>query len=419
MLRILDEDFKILETITEDISVEFVKVLNDYGTFTAQIPLAANPKEIQKNRILQHKHNYGVIRYIAQSDGYIVIQGHDLKSLLNQRCIQNSRSGISETVIKEYVAEALNGEGRNFHNFIISEDQGRGIGINYEIKGFKMADDAIREICGKNDWGYDITVDNSTMIFDMCVPRYLNVIYSKRHENIKEYEYIYDALEERNAVMNYAKWEGLEIESNYTAATAVVKAGRGYFSNGEDFKIETDVTVSTYTQHSSSYTTYIYAQKSISNGFVNVTISSSPLYNTSATLYSLIGTISSGGVVRYGDRYTIIAFSPFGASGVERREIATNYSGTYEEIEEACLAEITGTIAESVEAEILTTGDYRTKWNLGDFVKVCIRVMGGEITVTKQITQVTEIYEANSHKVVPVFGPIRETAFKKLARGRL
>lgn len=419
MLRILNQNFEVLETITKYTSVEFVKAFNDYGTFTAQIPLEAYPKEIQRNRILRHKNNYGIIRYIAQSNGYIVVQGHDLKILLTQRCIQAARSGISETVIKEYVAEAVNGDGRSFPNFNIAADRTRGLSVSYKPEKLIMADEAVRDICERNGWGYDITVDNRTMIFDVCVPRSLDVIYSKRHENIKEYEYICDALEERNAVVNYAEWEGLEIESDYNAAKAVVKAGRGYFSNGEDFEISSDVTVGTYTQHSSSYTTYIYAQKSISGGSANVTISSSPLYNTSATIYALIATISSGGVVSLSDRYTIIRFSPFGVNGVERREIATNYSGTYEEIKSNCIAEITGTVAESVEAEILTIDDYGTKWNLGDYVKIRVRVMGGELTVEKQITQVTETYEANNHRVVPVFGPIRETAFKKLARGRL
>lgn len=419
MLRILNQDFKILETITEYTSVEFVKVFNDYGTFTVQIPLAAAPKEIQRNRILQHKNNYGIIRYIAQSNGYIVVQGHDLKVLLTQRCIQNSRSGASETVIKEYMAEAINGDGRTFPNFSIATDQARGLSLNYKFEKLIMADEAIREICSRNDWGYDVAINNGTMIFDVLIPQIVDAIYSKRHNNIKDYEYICDALEERNVAVNYAEWEGLEVDSNYSTATAVVKAGRGHFANGEEFELLSDVTVATYTQHTNSYTTYIYARKNISSGDVSVTANNSQLYSTSTTMYALIATISSGGAVTLSDRYTIIRFSPMAESGIEKREIATNYSGTYEEIQEACLNDITGTVAESVEAEILTVDDYGKKWNLGDYVKIRVRVMGGELTVTKQITQVTETYEANSHKVVPVFGPIRETAFKKLARGRL
>ncbi len=415
MLRILNQDFEILETITEHTSVEFVKIFNDYGSFTIQIPLAAEPKEIQRNRILQHKNNYGIIRYISQSDGYIVVQGHDLKNLLNQRCIQNSRSGISETVIKEYVAEATAGNGRGFPNFSIATDQARGLSVNYKIEKLIMADKAIREICGRNDWGYDVAVNNGTMVFDVLVPNVLDVIYSKRHENIKDYEYICDALEERNAVVNYAEWEGLEVESDKANDEAVVKAGRGYFANGEEFEILEDVTISTYTENP----TYIYARKNVSSGVIDIIRNNSPLYNTLTTHYSLIAKISTWGAVTLSDRYTIIRFSPMEESGIERREIATNYSGTYEEIREACLNDIAGTVAESVEAEILTITDYGTRWNLGDYVKVRVRVMGGELTVTKQITQVTEVYETNSHKLIPVFGPIRETAFKKLARGRL
>ena len=93
MLRVLDQNLKVLETITKYTSVEFVKVFNDYGTFTVQIPLAAQPKEIKRNRIIRHKDNYGIIRYISQSDGYIVVKGHDLKALLTQRYIQTARIG--------------------------------------------------------------------------------------------------------------------------------------------------------------------------------------------------------------------------------------------------------------------------------------------------------------------------------------
>lgn len=415
MLRILNRDFEILETITEYTSVEFIKVFNDYGTFTVQIPLAVEPKEIQRNRILRHKNNYGIIRYISQSNGYIVVQGQDLKVLLTQRCIQNARSGISETVIKEYVAEATAGNGRGFPNFSIATDQARGLDVNYKIEKLIMADEAIREICSRNDWGYDVAVNNGTMIFDVLVPDVLDVMYSKRHENIKDYEYICDALEERNAAVNYTEWDGLEVEIDKANDKAVVKAGRGYLADGEEFEILEDVTINTYTESP----TYIYAQKDVNSGVVSVKRNTSPLYNTLTTHYSLIAKISTSGAVTLSNRYTIIRFSPMEESGIERREIATNYSGTYAEIREACLNDIAGSVAESVEAEILTVTDYGTKWNLGDYVKVRVRVMGGELTVTKQITQVTEVYEANNHKVIPVFGPIRETAFKKLARGRL
>lgn len=419
MLRVLDQNLKVLETITKYTSVEFVKVFNDYGTFTVQIPLAAQPKEIKRNRIIRHKDNYGIIRYISQSDGYIVVKGHDLKALLTQRYIQTARSGASETVIKAYIAEATNGEGRTFPNFSIATNQARGLNISYNFEKIIMADEAVRDICSRNEWGYDISVDNGALKFDVIVPKNLSITYSKRNENIKDYEYICDALEERNVAINCTEWEGLEVESKTSEAKAVIKAGRGYFSDGQEFDILEDTQVGTYTQHSNSYTTYIYVQKNISSGSWNLAVNNNPLYNTSSDMYQLIATISHSGAVTLSDRYTIIKFASGEESGAERREIITNYSGTYEEIEEACVNEISNTVAESVEAEILTDTDYGTKWNLGDYVKVRITVMDGELIFTKQITQVTEIYEANRHKVTPVFGPIRETAFKKLARGRL
>lgn len=420
MIRILNQDFQILETVTRYTSVEFTRELCDYGSFTAQIPISAAPKHLDKNLILSHKGSYGIIRYISQSNGYITVQGHDLKALLNQRCIFEARSGSSESVIKDYIAEAQSGEGRAFPNFEVAADEERGAYISYSFDGFILLDTAIRDICTKNGWGYDVTVADKRAVFDVYVPKTVDVIYSKRYRNLKDYEYIFDALEERNAALNCAEWTGLDVEYDSDQTKAIVKAGRGYFSDGSDFEITEDTAVSTYVTSSSDRTTYVYAQKNISSGTVSVTSAKKQQYNTSTYKYALLATLASGnGHVTLSDRYSTMTFCESGASGIERRETPTAFSGSYEEISEACLDKIAGTVAESVEAEILSSDDYGTKWNLGDFVTLRVEALGGELTVEKQITRVREVYEPNSRTVTPTFGPIRATVFKRLARGRM
>ena len=209
MLRILDANFNILETIPCYTSVEFEKVFNDYGSFTVQIPLAVAPEHIAAERILQHKNNYGIIRYIEQNEGYIIVKGYDLKSLMMYRMAFGNKSGKAESIIKEYLSENTIGN-RAFTAFNVTSDQSRGSDTAYSIENAERLDSVIKNICETSDIGYDITVSGKQMYFDVKIPHTVNYIYSARHNNIRSYFWIPEEnmeLRVRRDHVPYDVWE--------------------------------------------------------------------------------------------------------------------------------------------------------------------------------------------------------------------
>lgn len=324
MIRILNASLEVIETITEYVSVEFEKVFNDYGTFTIQLPKTSASENVQKNRIVRHKGNFGIIKYISESEKGVVIKGYDLKYILAQRVATSKRTGYAETVIKSYVRDiAGTSEARRFKLLSAAKDKKRGMSNTaHTIDGAEMLSDTVREICASQDWGYDIEVKDGGMVFDIKIPTTHEYVYSRRRENIKSIEYTLDALNEKNMAYN----------------------------------IDAD-----------GSTTWIY--------------------DTEKTDF-------------------------------ERAECITNESDVTNTAKTAVKKQLSESVSESVEAEILSPNDYGTAWNLGDFVKLRCKILGGEITVTKQITAVTEVWEAGTHRVTPTFGKEKESVFRKILRGR-
>ena len=321
MIRILDVNLAVCGTITKYTSIEFERNFADYGTFTIQLPRSAGTSEIQKNKIICHKNSYGIIKYISESDGGVIIKGYDLKYLLAQRVSKTPYSGTAETEIKRCVGTVAKNSSnkRAFQTLTVAEDQKRGTAAEYTPDGYEPISGIVSALCGEN-FGYDITVSDGGMVFDICVPQTREFVYSKRHGNIKSCEYILDALGEKN-----------------------------YFYNTDSDGNETEV-------------------------------------------------------------YETAKF------GFERCEAASSCSGEAAEIKESVLKDAADSVSETIEAEILNPGDFGKEWSLGDYITVKCHALGGELTVTKQITSVTEVYEPNTHRVTPTFGKAKESVFRKLVR---
>lgn len=322
MIRILDVNLAVCGTITKYTSIEFERNFADYGTFTIQLPRSAGTSEIQKNKIICHKNSYGIIKYISESDGGVIIKGYDLKYLLAQRVSDTKYgSGKAEYIIKRYVGEITQNSynKRAFQKLTCAANKNRGASTEYTPDGKAPISDIVSKLCGES-LGYDITVSDGGMIFDICIPQTREFVYSKRHGNIKSCEYILDALGEKN-----------------------------YFYNTDSDGNETEV-----------YETAKY--------------------------------------------------------GLERCEAASGYSGEASEIKESVLKDAADSVSETIEAEILNPADFGKEWFLGDYITVKCHALGGELTVTKQITSVTEVYEPNTHRVTPTFGKAKESVFRRLVR---
>ena len=74
---------------------------------------------------------------------------------------------------------------------------------------------------------------------------------------------------------------------------------------------------------------------------------------------------------------------------------------------------------ETITADVLSLTDYQTVWNLGDYVKIKIYLFGQAMTVSRQITEIDEVYEPNNIKVTPVFGKQKDNIIRKLQKGRM
>ena len=75
--------------------------------------------------------------------------------------------------------------------------------------------------------------------------------------------------------------------------------------------------------------------------------------------------------------------------------------------------------SETISADILSPEDYRMVWSLGDFVKIKISLFGQSLTVSRQITEIDEVYEPNNIKLTPVFGKQKDNIIRKLQKGRM
>ena len=107
------------------------------------------------------------------------------------------------------------------------------------------------------------------------------------------------------------------------------------------------------------------------------------------------------------------------ATGFSRKEIcmeATETEIPTEKIKE----DMSGKNAsETITADVLSLTDYQTVWNLGDYVKIKIYLFGQAMTVSRQITEIDEVYEPHNIKVTPVFGKQKDNIIRKLQKGRM
>lgn len=99
--------------------------------------------------------------------------------------------------------------------------------------------------------------------------------------------------------------------------------------------------------------------------------------------------------------------------GLERKETFTTFN---EEIEQN-IADSFSDAKESISAETLQSNLYNVDWFLGDFVQVIVSAFGETLSVKKQITEITEVYERGNVKIKPIFGEKQENIIKRIIKG--
>lgn len=204
MIKIYNKTLTPQIVITDYISAIWTKKFYDVGNF--EIHLAVNNPNLSylvEDSIIFNNGNYGIILYKEQSKDNVVIRGYDLKGLMAFRQVKGNKNGNAETVIKNYITDSTAGA-RAFDLFSLKANQNRGATINWAIDGLSMLDIELKKICELTNIGYDVTVENNALKFDILqgTDRTNEVTFSVDYKNISDFTYSKDSINSVNTVYN-------------------------------------------------------------------------------------------------------------------------------------------------------------------------------------------------------------------------
>lgn len=416
MIKILDENFSVLETLIHYTSFSFTHRFRDMGAFSFTLPIGAFSEAIQKNRYIEHKGKFGIIEYIKLDGSYAQISGYDLKGLLSFRTAIGGKSGKAESVIKSYITENTSGV-RAFPNFAVASDLGRGGDVDIENSEGDTLINIIKEICDSGDLGISATVSDKKTVINVCVPKTVNYTFGRRYDNISEYEYTQDALNEKNCVYQKLPNSGFAMESVNSGKGVKIAAGKCYFSNGAFY----DCTDG-YSTSGKSGNQYFYACLSGITKSIRCFSSKQTDDAEKGNYYFYIGRFGfgEGNIADNEVESRITLVSPnTDLSGLARKEGIISLSGTEEENKTSVsefLAE--NSEAEDIAATVRDFSEYNKSWHLGDYVGIKIRTGENEMYVQKIVSEVEEVYESGNMTLNVTFGDKKDGIIKKLLKGR-
>lgn len=421
MIRILDESFNILLTVPYHTSVMWTKRFTEGGSFSLSLPVDFETDIDLIDKIIRYNDNYGIIRYINITSTSTEIKGYDLKGILAMRQAEKkSYSGNIETVIKNIVWDNTRGN-RTFPNFQMAQNQQRGDSITYEIAAYDSVENVLKDICTQYNVGYDITVDNKKMRFDVVFPKTADITYSERKKNITDYQYTYDKLDGATLIKNHGSADEVDIEvANQQKATwSVSVRGKVCFPDGsiEDVDLTHSVAASTNSL-------YVYCYLSGNNTALQITKN-----KETDSKYVLVGVLipstennlTTISIITYSTGNEYVSYiGETEPTGFKRNELSMELSDTTTKIKTEINKKLFEDIPdENITASLLAKEDYKKEWNLGDFIKVKVYIMGQALTLTKQITEIEEIYEPNNIQINPTFGQNKDNIIRKIIKGRL
>lgn len=220
MIKIYNSNLECLAVLVDTISIEWVRRFYDYGSFVLNLPINCPYLDaLQINNYIWHNDNIGIILYREQTKDRIEIRGYDLKGLTSFRTCQGNKSGRVEKVIKDYAAAELTAGNKRIPQLTVATNKNRGSNIETLIELEKL-DTALKTICTENSIGYDIKKDENVLKFDVVIPvdRSGEVIFSRRFNNITNYEYIADDYDTTTTVYNIADVDdAITITEHYNA----------------------------------------------------------------------------------------------------------------------------------------------------------------------------------------------------------
>lgn len=427
MLEILDESFKIIQTVPKVKSITWTSRFTESGSFRLQLPHDFQSSVDLMGKFIRHKGHYGIIQYISANEEQTEVRGYDLKAItIFRQVLPGTYTGAVETVIKQIVSDNTEGN-RGFPRFSVATDQKRGETITYTVESPDTMENVLKKLCEDNGIGYTVTVQDKNMIFDVVIPNTVDHTYSERRQNITGWEYTHDQLTEKSLVINLGHADPVQMEAYYNSSKKVqwVKiSGTICFPNGDSRHVN-NVTANTVRYP----TSYVWAFINTTNNQVYAVTTAATPSESSYAGYDNYAYLGVAEWSEYGDatcttyptenKYTIYLTEQEPA-GFQRKETSSSVCDALDSVKSKATSKIQQTInAESITADVLSIADYKTVWNLGDYVKIKIYLFGQAMTVSRQITEIDEVYEPNNIKITPVFGKQKDNIIRKLQKGRM
>lgn len=421
MLEILDESFKIIQTVAKVKSITWTSRFTESGSFRLQLPHDFQSSVDLMGKFIRHKGHYGIIQYISADEEQTEVRGYDLKAItIFRQVLPGTYTGAVETVIKQIVSDNTEGN-RGFPRFSVATDQKRGETITYTVESPDTMENVLKKLCEDNGIGYTVTVQDKNMIFDVVIPNTVDHTYSERRRNVTGWEYTHDQLTEKNTEMLwveplFARFSSSGVRKGELFVSGKICIRGAIYDLGED-----KLLLSMYHDNSAGYVQYIEARgDSTSSDGLKFTC-----YSTRDTSSTLIGRVDyfADNVPTFTMLPTFLSFDSTAAAttatGFSRKEICMENTET-EIPTEKIKEDMSGKNAtETITADVLSLTDYQTVWNLGDYVKIKIYLFGQAMTVSRQITEIDEVYEPNNVKITPVFGKQKDNIIRKLQKGRM
>lgn len=240
-IHVLDKSFKLIGIIDNYVSCIWRPAYYDIGDF--ELYLSADSKAVdllQKDYYLvrdvdievdeEGNVTYSKVmiikNFIINTDleegDYFTVTGRELKFILNRRIVwaQTNLSGTAENGIRRLVSEnAVNPimTARTIPNLVLGAEAGLTETIQKQLTGDKL-DAAITEICKTYNYGWEIYVYNSTMVFIIYKgldrsygqSEHPYVVFSESFDNLLESEYELNSENYANATRIGGEGEGLD-----------------------------------------------------------------------------------------------------------------------------------------------------------------------------------------------------------------
>ena len=225
---ILDKNLKAIGIVDSFKSLIWANRYNEVGDCELYLPVGENISLLQIGNYLVRQDDEMVCRIDrieidtdAENGNYLIVNGTDVKGMLDQRIISGTADGNAEDFIRQMVTDSIinpsdavrkmkkqNGD----QLFYLDDSAGLTDAASEQIN-FANLGAKIREFCKNYNWGYRVKLRNEKFLFGIYEGTEKPVYFSNDYENLSSSKYSDDATRLGNVAIVAGAGEGDERES--------------------------------------------------------------------------------------------------------------------------------------------------------------------------------------------------------------